>query len=148
MIYRTALLSDIPQLQLVRNAVRENRLSDPALIADGDYIDFITIRGKGWVCLIEDQVAGFVIVDLLQHNIWALFVHPDYEGRGIGRRLHDDMLDWYFEQTDTTVWLSTTPKTRAAAFYTKAGWIETGLYGRDEIQFEMSRARWRSRLIL
>jgi GNAT superfamily N-acetyltransferase len=42
-------------------------------------------RGKGWVAETEDQIVGFSIIDLKENNIWALFVHPDFENKGIGR---------------------------------------------------------------
>ena len=141
-IIRTAIISDIPQIQIVRNSVTENVLSNPALVTDQDCAEFMTERGKGWVCTIEDQVVGFSIVDLKKNNIWALFLLPSVEKRGIGRLLHDTMLDWYFEQTSTTVWLGTTPNTRAASFYRKAGWQEVGMHGKDELKFEMSQQQW------
>ena len=50
MNFREATVTDIPQIQRVRNAVKENVLSDPALVSDTDCIDYITRRGKGWVC--------------------------------------------------------------------------------------------------
>lgn len=144
MIFREALITDIPQIQVVRNSVRENRLSDPALVPDKDVEDYITRRGKGWVCEADGQVVGFAITDLQDENIWALFIQPGYEGKGIGKRLHDDMLDWYFEQNKESVWLGTSPQTRAEKFYRKAGWRETGIHGKDEIKFEMTVAEWRS----
>jgi len=64
---------------------------------------------------------------------------------GIGKRLHDDMLDWYFAQTSTTIWLGTAPATRAEKFYRKAGWQEVGIHGKGEIKFEMTAADWKSR---
>jgi GNAT superfamily N-acetyltransferase len=82
---------------------------------------------------------------LKENNIWALFLLPSVEKQGIGRLLHDTMLDWYFEQTSTTVWLGTTPNTRAASFYRKAGWQEVGMHGKDELKFEMSQQQWLGR---
>jgi GNAT superfamily N-acetyltransferase len=57
-----------------------------------------------------------------------LFVDPHFDKQGIGRQLHDLMLQWYFEQTTHTVWLSTEVKSRAEKFYRSAGWTEAGLY--------------------
>ncbi|MCI1267363.1 MAG: GNAT family N-acetyltransferase [Saprospiraceae bacterium] len=74
--------------------------------------------------------------------MWALFVHPDFEGQGIGRKLHDIMLDWYFDQTQEAVWLGTSPNTRAEQFYRKCGWEEIGVHGIGEIKFEMKFSRW------
>ncbi len=142
MIFREATIHDIPQIQIVRHSVRENTLSDPALVTDADCAEFLTVRGKGWVCEVEGQIVGFSIVDLKGRNIWALFLRPEFEGRGIGRQLHDRMLDWYFAQTRDTVWLGTSPNTRAEGFYRKAGWVEVGRHGEKELRFEMAYGTW------
>lgn len=143
MIFREARLTGIPQMQMVRNAVTENTLSDPALVSDEDVADYITRRGKGWVCEVDNIIVGFAIADLEDHNVWALFIQPGFDKKGIGRKLHDDMLDWYFQQTDITIWLGTGPGTRAEQFYRKAGWNETGIHGKGEIKFEMTVAQWK-----
>lgn len=145
MTIRQATINDIQQIQAVRNAVKENTLSDPGLVTDEDCATFITTQGKGWVCEMDGKIVGFAIADLRGNNIWALFMHPDFEKKGIGRQLHDTMLNWYFEQTTANVWLSTAPQTRAATFYRKAGWKETGTYGRSEIKSEMSHHDWTTR---
>jgi sphinganine-1-phosphate aldolase len=142
MNFREAQIKDIPQIQIVRNAVKENTLSNPNLVTDEDCETFLTLRGKGWVCEIDHSIAGFSIVDLQDNNIWALFIHPSFEKQGIGWQLHDKMLDWYFKQTKRSVWLGTSPQTRAENFYRKAGWIEIGKHGVDEIKFEMTYAGW------
>lgn len=142
MIFRQAILSDIQQIQVVRNAVKENTLSNPALVPDAAVEEYITKRGRGWVCVIADEVVGFSIADLKENNIWALFVHPDHEKKGIGKVLHDKMLDWYFEQTNETVWLGTAPGTRAELFYRMQGWKEVGIHGKGEVKFEMNHKSW------
>ena len=143
MLYREALSSEIKQIQDVRNSVKENMLSDPALVPDKDVEEFINQRGKGWVCEINGQIVGFSIADLKDDNIWALFLDPEFEGRGIGKVLHQLMLDWYFEQGKKSVWLGTAPNSRAEKFYHLQGWREVGMHGK-EIKFEMSREDWSS----
>lgn len=49
MTIREAKLSDIPQIHIVRNAVKGNILSDPNLVTDKDCEEFLFKRGKGWV---------------------------------------------------------------------------------------------------
>ena len=75
------------------------------------------------------------------NNVWALFVTPSYEGKGIGKQLQKIMLDWYFDKTHDLLWLGTSPKTRAEYFYRKSGWKEAGMHG-NEIKFEMSKEDW------
>lgn len=142
MIFREAKLGDIDQIQLVRNSVKENTLSDPGLVTNKDCEEFMFERGKGWVCEIENQIVGFAIADLKENNIWALFLDPQFEKRGIGQKLHKMMLDWYFDQTDEKVWLGTAFDTRAENFYRKAGWTEVGMHGTKEIKFEMTKENW------
>jgi len=142
MIFREARIADIKQIQFVRNAVTENTLSNPDLVTDKDCEEFITTRGKGWVCEIDGQIVGFAIADLKENNIWALFIAPEFEKKGIGQQLHKQMLDWYFSQTKATVWLGTAFNTRAENFYRKAGWTEAGTNGPKEIKFIMTYDDW------
>src|SRR5688572_25140490 len=127
---REAKTSDIPSLQVIRNSVTENALSDPSLVPYEAYVEFLEQRGKGWVYIIEDVIAGFAVADLKENNIWALFVSPLHERKGIGKKLHDIMMSWYFDQHKLNVWLSTSPGTKAEKFYRKAGWKEDGTYGK------------------
>jgi len=144
MIFREAQPQDIPQIQVVRNAVKENMLSNPALVTDADCLEFITQRGKGWVCIIDNTVTGFAIADLQDQNIWALFIDPDFEGKGIGTTLQKIMLDWYFAQGKAQVWLGTAPGTRAEQFYHKSGWVLNGTNGPKEVRFEMTALQWQA----
>ena len=142
MRFREAIPSDIPGMQVVRHLVKENVLSDPALVKDIDYIEYLTSRGKGWVCEVDNRIVGFAIEDLKEHNIWALFIDPVFEGKGIGYRLHQLMMDWYFNNSIETVWLSTAPATRGYQFYRNRGWKEKGTYGKGEVLFKMNYNDW------
>lgn len=142
MFLREAQVRDIFQIQAVRRSVKENTLSNPALVTDKDVEEYITRRGKGWVCEIDNKIIGFAIADLKGNNIWALFIHPEHEGKGIGKKLHELMMHWYFSQGKENVWLSTSPGTRAEIFYRRAGWREVGVHGKGEIKFEMEANEW------
>ena len=147
MIFREADINDIRGIQVVRNSVKENVLSDPSLVTDKDCEEFLMIRGKGWVCEADGTIVGFSIADLEKKNIWALFVHPEYEAKGIGKRLHKEMLDWYFDHTKEKVWLGTAPDTKAEKFYRMNGWKEVGIHGKAEIKFEMSFEDWNNQTL-
>lgn len=148
MIFRTARIEDIDEMQRIRHAVKENRLSDPGLVTDQDCLEFITQRGRGWAAQEGTILAGFAIIDLQEKNIWALFVDPVFEGKGIGKKLQEMMLDWYFGQHEENLWLGTAPNTRAANFYRKSGWRETGTRANGEIRFEMSYLAWRKNRLI
>jgi GNAT superfamily N-acetyltransferase len=139
---REALITDIPQMSAVRLAVKENALSNPALVTEQDYVDYLSQRGKGWVCEEDGKLVGFAIGDLEKHNVWALFVLPEYEGQGIGRDLLIELLDWYYTETRETIWLSTAADTRAANFYRSFGFKENGKMPNGELKFELTADEW------
>lgn len=147
MIIREAVTADIPQIQVVRNLVKENPLPDPSLVTNADCKDYLTNRGKGWVCEIGNRIVGFSIISVKDNNVWALFIQPGYERQGIGRLLHDRMMNWYFSQTSETIWLGTAPNTRAEKFYEMAGWTRTGIRPNGEVRFEMSQSQWKSLML-
>jgi len=119
----------------VRLAVRENRLESKA-ITEANYVAAIRETGRGWVVETEGQVIAFAIGNGANGNIWALFVDPAHEGKGHGRLLHDEMIEWLKRQGLVTLWLTTEPGTRAERFYRVAGWAPTGLTETGELRFE------------
>lgn len=145
MNFREANLDDIDELLEIRFSVTENVLNNRALVTEKITADFLTQRGKGWVCEIENQIVGFAIIDFLENNIWALFVRHGFEGKGIGKKLQHIMLDWFFNQSKETLWLGTAPGTRAEKFYTESGWRDVGRTQHGEIRFEMTYDEWKNR---
>lgn len=142
MTLRVATRADLPELGRVRMSVRENRLSDLSVLRSEDLDRVLTGSGRTWVCEVDDRIVGFAMADLEHANIYALFVDPAYERRGIGRRLHDTMMSWLFETGLPEAWLSTEPSTRAESFYRRAGWVADGITPKGEIRFAMARERW------
>lgn len=139
---RLATLKDIPDMHRVRRSVRENRLRDPASVTLASYPRMLGGQGRGWVCEVNERVAGFAVVDAGRGNVWALFVDPAHEGYGIGRALHDQMLDWFFTSGYEQLWLSTELETRAQRFYERAGWRRAGVQANGEARYELSREEW------
>ena len=70
MILREATIDDIDNYMIVRMAVNENVLNNPALVPKKDNIDYLTKYGKGWVYEIDNKIVGFSIVGLTQRNFW------------------------------------------------------------------------------
>ncbi|MEO1262489.1 MAG: GNAT family N-acetyltransferase [Bacteroidota bacterium] len=136
MHYRVATTGDFPAIHQVRMAVLENRLSDPGKVTRADYEEMIVRRGRGWVCEMDGQIVGFSIVDLVEKNVWALFLLPSHIGMGIGKKLQSLLLEWAFANGTDYLWLSTAPGTRAELFYEKTGWQKVGLLENGEMKFE------------
>ena len=134
-LLRQAVAADVAGMQRVRRAVRENRLVS-TVIRDEDVLEAIERTGRGWVVEAGGEVVGFAIGNA-NGNIWALFVDPDHEGRGHGRRLHDTMTDWLRSQGVQRLWLTTEPGTRAQKFYETAGWRFTGTTTQGEARYEL-----------
>ncbi len=126
----------------IRQAVRENRLSDPAVVSAAAYRHYLPNPGWAWVATVANQPVGFAVVDWQAHAVWALFVHPDYAQQGIGKRLHKVVLDAYFAANQATLSLSTDPSTRAEVFYRLQGWTDAGCAPNGEQQFCMTRENW------
>ena len=137
-LLRPARPAHIPAIQRVRRSVRENRLVS-GVITDDEVLEMMQTHGRGWVVEEGGEVVAFAFGDARDGNIWALFVDPDHERRGHGRRLHDEMLRWLWAQGLQRLWLSTTPATRAQGFYEAAGWRAVGTIEHGEIRFEIDR---------
>lgn len=120
-LVRVATRDDVPGMHRVRLAVRENRLTSAAITED-DYPPEIEQTGRGWVAVQDGRVHGFAIGNRTTGNIWALFVDPKAEGKGLGRQLHNAMVRWLFSEGLQVLRLSTDPGTRAQRFYERAGW--------------------------
>ncbi|MGH8052074.1 MAG: GNAT family N-acetyltransferase [Arenimonas sp.] len=136
---RQATRNDIAGIFKVRYAVSENRL--PAgILDDEDVRREIEDTGRGWVIEADGNILAFAIGNKESGNIWALFVAPEAEGNGYGRRLHDHMLAWLWSQELQKLWLTTGPGTRAQYFYEMLGWQKIKLTEKGEIQFEMDRS--------
>ena len=132
---RPAQLGDWDEVQDLRLSVTENRLSDPSRVTRSMYHDYILDRGRGWVAEADGAILGFCIA-ALDGEVWALFVRPGCEGRGVGLALMRACVDWLTEQGVGEAVLETGAGTRAEAFYRRFGWIEAGR-SRHDITFKL-----------
>ena len=88
---RRAGHADIPHLFAIRLAVTENPLIDPTRVTAADCAWFVD-HSDIWVWDEDGTVRGFSAADPRDGSIWALFVEPGQDGRGIGRALLDAAL--------------------------------------------------------
>jgi GNAT superfamily N-acetyltransferase len=142
-IIREAQPADLVGIAMVRTAVRENLLTAEQLMARG-----ITLAGvaasfkaesKGWVAVLDDHIVAFCIANRGTASIFALFVLPDYESLGLGRRLLALAVQWLWDQGASRLWLTTAPGTRAARFYAQAGWQSAAPEPDGQLRFELHR---------
>ena len=137
--YREATVADIPSMAAIRLEVVENTLTEPGRVTRGMYHDYLTTAGKGWLCEVNRRTVGFSVASLNDMTIWALFVHPEFEGRGIGRELLSLATDWLFEQGAESISLTTDPGTRAERLYQVSGWQRGEHIANGEVRYRLSR---------
>lgn len=129
--FRQANSNDIPAMSKIRLTVGENILSDPNRVTEQMYEDYLELLGRGWVAEIEGTVAGFCYANKTNASIWALFISPEYEGRGLAKQLLNMAVKWLFEQGQEFVRLSTGAGTRADSFYALQGWTRERVDGNE-----------------
>lgn len=129
--YRAARLDDLDELYDIRFSVLENQEPDPTAIPT-PRVTAVLEEGGSWLCESDGRPVGFTMASASgrEPNLFALFIRPGYEGRGIGRRLLALAEDWLRAQGVREARLSTDPGTRADRFYAEAGW-ERGAVGPD-----------------
>lgn len=128
---REARIEDIPRLIEIRAAVRENRLVSIAIGPD-DYGPYVA-DARCWVWD-EGRVHGFAALDAETASIWALFVDPAHEGRGLGSALLARLIAEARARGLRTLSLETEAGTRAEAIYRRHGFREAA---RDDNKLHM-----------
>ncbi len=141
-VFREATAADMPGITRVRLSVVENATTRERLDARGITEESVAASfladSKGWVA-IDGEIVGFSIADRASRSIFALFVLPAHERRGIGGHLHDLALNWLWENGAERVWLTTGFETRAARFYERRGWHAVGPADHGDTRYEIGR---------
>ncbi len=140
---RVAAEADIPAMHRVRQSVRENVLCERNNVCPDDYRGLLRDHGRAWVCELGDRIVGFAVADRRNNCVWALFVEPDYQCRGIGQNLHDTVVGWMFDDGADRLWLTTAPETRAERFCRRAQWVRAAVTPRRVVRYELTREAWR-----
>jgi GNAT superfamily N-acetyltransferase len=138
---REARIEDLPAITIVRTSVRENQLSVEQLAERGVTEETISARMLSgdlgaWLTTINSEITAFAMADKTTGNLFALFTHPDHEGKGCGGMLLRRCEDWLRQQGVTRANLDTDRTSKAVAFYAKRGWIE---YNCDEHEIWMEK---------
>lgn len=137
--------ADVETLFDIRTSVRENHQSRTELAAIG--VTPESIRGmlagsaRAWLVDVHDRPTAFAMADAALGTLFALFVRPDYEGRGVGRPLLATAEGWLFDTGWAEIWLltGTAPALRAHRLYTPAGWRLVGAEEDGQVRYEKQR---------
>lgn len=142
-VVREASAADLPGIGHVRTSVIENLLTAAQLaslgITPASVATSLLTHRKGWVAEQAGEIVAFSMADRADASIFALFVLPQYEGRGLGSRLFDLALNWLWDNGAEMAWLTTAPQTRAARFYAHRGWLPVGVEPNGDLRFEYRR---------
>jgi len=130
-LIRRATEADRARISEIRFSVKENILRDPTRVTPDMVTWFIDNPGI-WLWEEDGKVLGFSAADTRDGTIFALFIDPGHEGRGIGRALFAKALESLREAGHTTGSLTTQPGSRADRFYQRAGWKAVGTSERGE----------------
>ncbi|RNF30533.1 GCN5 family acetyltransferase [Massilia aurea] len=136
--FRRATLDDIPEISRVRLAVNENRLLDPSRVSRQMYEDFLERDGCGWIAQVDGATVAFSYANKLDGSIWALFVDPAHEGKGLAKALLGLATAWLFESGYALITLDTGAGTRADLFYARQGWTRDDASAAD-VRYTLAR---------
>jgi GNAT superfamily N-acetyltransferase len=136
---------DIETLFDIRTSVEQNHQSREELSLLGvtaeSLAEMLQTRSRAWLCRLEGTAAGFSMADAARATIFALFVRPGFEGRGIGRRLMGEAEAWLFQHGWDEIWLTTgsDESLRAIGFYHHLGWVPAGVLDDGQVRFVKRR---------
>ncbi len=132
---RKAARADLPRIFEIRAAVKENRLRDPSRVTV-EMCEWFIDHAAFWLWEENGVVCGFSAGDPRDGTIFALFIDPAYEGRGIGQVLLPLACKTLREAGHRAARLDTAAGTRAEKFYREGGWEEIGRKPDGQIVFQ------------
>jgi GNAT superfamily N-acetyltransferase len=133
---RKATRADHPRISEIRLSVRENRLSKSKYGLVERAANWTFDNSTFWAWEEDGAIQGFSAADPRDGTIFALFVHPSYEGRGIGRALLPMACQSLRDSGRAIAALTTEAGTRAERFYRLDGWTEIGRQDDGQIVFQ------------
>lgn len=144
-IIRVATQDDVDTLFAIRTSVLQNHLSREQMadlgITPEALSDSIREAQCVWIAEVDGQPAAFSMVDLAEGEVFAMFVRPSYENRGLGRQLMAVAETALFKLHETLFLITDgRDEIRANGFYRRLGWSVVGRVDADDVRYQKSRA--------
>lgn len=144
-VVRVATVGDIEALFEIRTSVVQNHLSREQMTELGIIpqvlADSINEAPCAWIAEVQGKPAAFSMVDLAEGEVFAMFVLPAYENRGLGRLLMAVAEQALFEHHEE-IFLITDGRgdVRANGFYQRLGWSVIDDVDGDDVRYQKRRA--------
>lgn len=144
-LIRVATDEDVQSLFEIRTSVAQNHLSREQMAALG-ITPQVLVQAMGeseciWIAEIEGQALAFAMIDRETGELFALFVRPGHENRGLGRRLMAVAEAALFEQHERIFLITDGRESiRANGFYQRLGWVVVGQEDNDDVRYEKRRS--------
>jgi ribosomal protein S18 acetylase RimI-like enzyme len=141
---RRGVSTDVETIFQIRTGVTQNHLSYEQLEQRGITVDSVAEALDAerccWVAELDGQIAAFTMIDSETGSVFALFVDPLMEGRGLATLLMDEAEKALFG-IHSSIWLTTDPaeQVRANGFYRRRGWLPVGINDDGEMRYEKVR---------
>ncbi|SEE76774.1 GNAT family N-acetyltransferase [Pseudomonas anguilliseptica] len=133
--YRIATPDDTAECIALREKTRENAFSVEQLEELGITLDSWKAGISdgslpGYVSVCEGKIIGYCFGDSHAGEIVVLALLPEYENKGVGKVLLNQMIESFQPLGFERLFLgcSSDPKARSYGFYRHLGWRSTGLF--------------------
>ena len=141
---RMATVDDVESLFDIRTSVVQNHLSREQMDALGITPQVLrSALDEGpciWIAEVDQRPVAFSMIDRTEGEVFAMFVRPAYENRGLGRLLMDAAEAELFKAHERIVLVTDgRPEIRANGFYQRLGWTVVERIDDRDVRYEKRR---------
>lgn len=141
---RMATVDDVESLFEIRTSVVQNHLSREQMDALGITPQVLrSAINEGpciWIAEVDRQPVAFSMIDRAEGEVFAMFVRPAYENRGLGRLLMAAAEAELFKAHERIVLVTDgRQEIRANGFYQRLGWTVAERVDTQDVRYEKRR---------
>ena len=143
---RMATVEDVESLFEIRTSVAQNHLSREQMDALGITAQVLNSAIKEgpcvWIAEVDERPVAFSMIDRDEGEVFAMFVRPAFENRGLGRLLMAAAEAELFRAHER-IFLVTDGRQeiRANGFYQRLGWTVVARVDAQDVRYEKRRPR-------